>query len=569
MKKIPCLFICLTLLLASCHRERNARHFSVLTRLDSISEINPNVVADSLARINTDSFSRFNRGYYHLLGVIVKDKNTEKFTSDSVINQAAEELKPHRRTAPLLYARALLYQGIVRYRLARTDSAAYAPMKKAVEIIKNLKKPDYKTLDLACYYLGQIHDAYFNTEEAYNYYKQSIHYANQAADTIGIFYNYTAMFWNRLTVNEHIQADSLLISLQGLNDLTKIYQHDILNMQSSLYTRQKKFAQALNIDLKLEKDSLTVRNPVNIRATNYSLSENYYHLRQYNKSLEYAQKAVNGITDTAFTHNYLYYKQLADAAAKCGEWQTAANAYRKAMENQKNTIDKQLDTQVLELEKKYDFTATENAKLEAENNRRLWIVISLIIALIAAIIWITYLRINTRQKQVIENKQKELEFEKRIIRQKQNELNAINSKNRWINTFYAKMATVSGEVQEMLYPLQHTKNKSLSEVQTIIEKILEDSEKRIKKIAENAMSEEDFMLFTGLTATKSGFLNENEKLLITLLACGLNYAQIATLTHRKYDAVRISVQRLHEKTEKLEINTEKIKPYLKTKSPKQ
>lgn len=109
-----------------------------------------------------------------MLQTIAEDKTGVDFRSDSQINKSVKILYKHKKKYPNPYARSLMYQGVVRYRMGIPDSTAYAPIKEAVQIMETYQIKDSKTL-LFCYnYLGQIHSANNNLQLSVDYLKEAI-----------------------------------------------------------------------------------------------------------------------------------------------------------------------------------------------------------------------------------------------------------------------------------------------------------------------------------------------------------------------------------------------------------
>jgi hypothetical protein len=135
-------------ILLSCDKRELNPDFDRLVKLDSLILKSPEAALDSLEKTNPSNFSKYNRAYYNLLTIIASDKSYVNFTSDSLINQVVNDLSSYRVKHPNKYARALMYQGLVRYRLGKTDNLAYKPIKDAVKIFENESIKDLKNLYL-------------------------------------------------------------------------------------------------------------------------------------------------------------------------------------------------------------------------------------------------------------------------------------------------------------------------------------------------------------------------------------------------------------------------------------
>ncbi|MBP1665140.1 MAG: hypothetical protein H6Q19_2281, partial [Bacteroidetes bacterium] len=157
-QKLLYIFIVTTaLLFAACNQQRTETDLKHLSKLDSLLTVKPEAAADSLKLFHPARLSHYNRGYYQLLEVISLDKTYYNFTSDSLISATVRMLSRHKRTYPDTYARSLIYQGLVRYRMGVTDSTAYEPIKAAADLLETKKIKDPLLLYFCYYYLGLIH----------------------------------------------------------------------------------------------------------------------------------------------------------------------------------------------------------------------------------------------------------------------------------------------------------------------------------------------------------------------------------------------------------------------------
>ncbi|MDD3080474.1 MAG: hypothetical protein PHH37_15415 [Paludibacter sp.] len=164
------LFFIILVYFSSCKQELNNADYKRITRIDSLLTSQPDAVLDSLKLINLNQLSHYNKAYCQLLEVIAKDKTYFNFTTDSLINLTVDELFSYKTKHPESYVRALIYQGIVRYRMKINDSTAYQPLKEALRILHEMASPDLRSRYLCLYYLGEIHDKNNNIKLAKNYY---------------------------------------------------------------------------------------------------------------------------------------------------------------------------------------------------------------------------------------------------------------------------------------------------------------------------------------------------------------------------------------------------------------
>ena len=190
------------LLFAACNRQQTEADRTHLNKLDSLLAVQPEATADSLKQIHPARLSHFNRGYYQLLKVIALDKTYYNFTSDSLINATVHMLSRHKRAYPRTYARSLLYQGLVRYRMGVTDSTAYEPIKEAADLLE-VKKINDPLLSYFCYhYLGLIHNENNNPSYSILYYEKAIKNIKQYGDKNYLLMTYFEITWTYLKTNK-------------------------------------------------------------------------------------------------------------------------------------------------------------------------------------------------------------------------------------------------------------------------------------------------------------------------------------------------------------------------------
>jgi hypothetical protein len=99
-----------------------------LANLDSLLNQMPRVVLDSLEQMDISDYPEFDQAYYNLLLTIARDKAYVEFRDDSIISSATDWFRAGKD--PLLFARSLIYLGIVRYSLNPMDTLPYLHVRK-------------------------------------------------------------------------------------------------------------------------------------------------------------------------------------------------------------------------------------------------------------------------------------------------------------------------------------------------------------------------------------------------------------------------------------------------------
>lgn len=563
------LFIVIFTCFSACRQEQNKADTARLMRLDSLLTTHPGAVPDSLKNINTDLLNDYNNAYFYLLDIIAKDKNYFKFTSDSLITKAVDKLCEYSNKQPATYARSLMYQGIVRYRMHITDSTTYQPLKEANTIFGALTPPDLTNQYLCLYYLSQIHEKNNNIDQAKVYLTEAAQVAQQIGDTSYLYSVYSGIFWLDINRSDFKEAKHYLDLISRYMLSTDEYVISFKNMQSVYFERTGQY----NKSLALEQQILQLKSKPeykNTLITNYyNISKAYCKLNQPDSTLKYAALSVQAIRDTSYHLNYLYYLNLAQAACKSGDYRLSVYGYEKTYELLSHHLDKKLDTKILELEKKYNLTASENTTLRLRNRM---IVLGAVVLLMLVVI-IILVQHSVRQKQIktlTEQRNKALESEKLLLHDKQLRLTAENSRNeqeliktQLILSFFQQVSKQNLEIKKLLYDLKI--NTYIEGNKVVYNRISEEynSFNRESKITETDMFIDDVLLkLTGITAEDARKLNKSERLLLLLLTLNTSNHEMAVLFNTSSDSIRNRKVKLKKKMEQAQIQLKKQLTYL-------
>jgi hypothetical protein len=536
-----CLLIVTLISFKSCQSEHNNADTARLEVLDSLLALYPEAVIDSLKKINSEQLSTYNKAYYQLLDIIAKDKTYFDFSSDSIINSTVDAVSTYRSKQTQNYARSLMYQGIVRYRMKITDSTAYQPLREAVRVFHSLVPPDLKNQYLCLYYLGEIHDKNNNIDQSRNYYERAVQIAKQLGFRNYVFSSYRNLFWNRMKDADYFQSKSYLDSLDISNNQTLSQNYEKDNMYSSYYKSQGQYSNAIFIDKKMLYYDIKLNDSTSIIADLYRLSQNYKNLNHLDSAFYYGQLAIQFIRDTTSNLNYLYYLNIAEITKRMGSWEKSANAYKNAYELMSRDVDKNLDTKILELEKRYNLAEAENKRLAAENRSYLFLGLSavLLLAIIIGLLFYRQYRIKMEVSKQIQEEQ---------LNNQRNMLNRDAAEKQWVEKLYNYVAQQKNGMGELLYKLQNNiainDNERVRELITATEKSYTTD---MKKMSSQLLDDEMFLRFTKLTLEESVKLNESDKFLIMLIICRMSYKQIESLLGSSYDSIRIRKKRLLNK----------------------
>lgn len=506
---------------------------------DAMLDHEPQRVIDSLKIIQREELSRGGKAYYGLLKVISDDKTYVNFTSDSLINAVTEYYRQHNRNERN-YIRSLAYQGIVRTRMGIKDSTVFEPLKEADRLLSSLSPPDPSLGYLINYFLGNIHYNNRSYSTANEYFQQTVSYAREENDSTHLFDTYLALYWNEMQQKDFERGKLYLDSLSTFLHILPEKDYFILNAQSIYYDVIDEPEEAL-VRAKL---MLNVNNEnTDLSRVYFNISDRYVGFGQLDSAMFYAQKAIELIADSTYFYYHLYFQNVANIAEKQADFELANSYRKKSAELYKNSVNDRLNTQLAELEKKYDLTEAENATLRArQQNFR--IIIGALLLVIVLIILAMYAW-RTRKISRMKLQQAELTLQQQQLQA--NILKEEAGKRKWLLQLYSnisdKLTSLHGEVESLgqRYITSHPK------VYKEMEKIVKNTDTELKDITKMLATDDDtFYAYTHLH-DKEGFFNANEKILLMLLACDADNRQLATFMNTTVESIRVRKSQLKKK----------------------
>lgn len=531
----------------ACRQEKNRADTDRLENLDSLLSYQPKAILDSLKHINANNLDEYNKAYYNLLEVIAKDKTFYNFRSDSLINTVVDALHSYYPEQSYNYARSLMYLGIVRYRMQINDSTAYQPLKEANTIFHNLTPPDLSKQYLCLYYIAEIHSKNDNISLQRIYYKKAVQIAKHLGDTSFLYPAYSGLFWTEMQDSSFQIASHYIDTLSHyvLNDNEYII--SFKNIQSVYFQYTGKQQNALT----LEKEILALKDLANMDtaiSNYYNISQIYRDINSPDSALKYAKLTIMAIQDTCFRLNYRYYLNLASIAEGMKEWQLSAAGYKKTYELLERDVDKNSDTKIFELEKKYDLAESENKRLVTENRLYSLLGISAILLLILIIVIFYYHQYHLKMMTSQQIKDEQLKNQQLI-------LDRDIAEKQWVTKLYNYVSRQRNEIGKLLYKLQNNiliiDNEKVSRLIDETEKIYKTD---IKKLSLELLDNKMLVRFTNLTSSDIEKLSESDKFILMLMACEMNDKQIANLLNSSYDSIRIRKKRLLNKMIENNIN---------------
>ncbi|WP_071137578.1 hypothetical protein [Petrimonas mucosa] len=515
----------------------------MLARWDTLLEKEPSAISDSLNRIDPGTLSRENRAYYSLLKTIADDKTYYEFKSDSLISKAVDFYHLHEPYGNN-YIRALTYQGIVRTRMGITDSTVYEPLKKAENIYHANNNPDLSIGYILHYFLGNTHYYNRNFELADKYFQETLDNAKLKNDSSHIFDAYLAIFWNEMAQSNFVAGKQYLDTLNRFINLSQEANYFILNASSVYYESIGNYSYSLEYVKKQLKVSKQLKENIDIASLYYIVSDRYKNLNQLDSAMLYGQMAIESIADESKNENYLFYENVANIAEKQQNF-SMANKYRKqAFELYEKSVKNRLNTQIMELEKKYDLSEAENIALKSQQNTLIIALIALMLAMLASIL--IMLNIKNRREARIKLMQLEHEAETRAIETKLLEEEA--NKRDWLIQLYGHISNRLTSLQENFNTLSQRYVSSHPKVYESMYNILHTAESDLREMPKNLIPDENtFTLYTNLTKETAALFNTNEKILLMLLVCKADNRQISTFMNTSIESIRARKSQLKKK----------------------
>ena len=537
-------------LITSCSNNGHKNMLQRLISYDAIIDVHPSVVRDSLQLIDYHDLSRSNRAYYGLLKVISDDKTYVNFTSDSLVNAVSEYYRQHD-PKNRNYIRSLAYQGIVRTRMGVKDSTVFEPLKEAERLLSSLYPPDPSLGYLVNYFLGNIHYNNRNYSTAYDYFQQTLFYARRENDSTHVFDTYLALYWNEMQQKDFKKGKLYLDSLSVYYNKLPEKDYFILNAQSLYYDLTDEPEKALEKEKKKLLTYNLQEESVQLSRLYYNISYRFINLEQLDSAMLYAQMSIDLIEDSTFFYDHLYYQNVANIAEKQADYKLA-NTYRiKASELYKKSVNERLNTQIAELEKKYDLTEAENATLRARQQNFRIIIGALLLVIVLVIV--TMYAWRARKISRMKLQQAELTLQQQQLQA--NILKEEAGKRKWLLQLYShisdKLTSLHGEVESLSqrYISSHPK------VYKEMEKIVKNTDTELRDITKMLATDDDiFYAYTHLI-DKEGIFNANEKILLMLLACDADNRQLATFMNTTLESIRVRKSQLKKKMTEKGFNT--------------
>ncbi|MBF6627781.1 MAG: hypothetical protein ITG04_04635 [Proteiniphilum sp.] len=517
-------------LFVSCNRETDRDITSRLQRWDILLLEHPGQVSDSLQTISLKDLSHADNAYFGLLKTISDDKTYVDFTSDSLISEVEQYYNDHERTS-FYHIRSLLYQAIVRYRMGISDSTVMTPLKDAETYFHYQQDQSPETGFMIHYYLGEVLTGNAQSKLALPYYQKSLDFAKTLKSKRHLYDAYTGLFWCEMIQKNYQAGKRYLDTLQQFSPLSADEKYALFNAQSVYYDSQSESKKALQA--KKEQLSLVphLKHKKEFFRLYLSIADRYHDLNELDSALHYAHKAVSHITDSTYLYNYLLFDKVADIAEAKSDYRTANTNRKIATEMLVNSIDHITQAEVVELEKKYTLMEVENRALKVKqyNRQLLFLLVILLFSLI--LLYVIFSRQKSLQKLKVERYEHEIresalrgeyvEAERQSL-QKQLEL-----QRQILSTNSVFLQHYADQKQKILSLSTNLRSRN-PKISDKLDSQLIENQKQLTQLTAQLFSPEKLKELLNLEKIPD-CLNNNECLILTMLASKVDNAQIAAL----------------------------------------
>lgn len=368
---------------ASCNFSNN-QVSNQLKNLDSQLEQHPEMVWDSLKKIDPGKLNSSQQAHYYLLNASASDKNYIHMESDSTLRISLEFYREHADHYNL--ARCQYYLG--KYAQNKQQiKTAYELFKRAELSIKESKKGNPHLLGLIYYQLGLILKQQNNHNEAITFIDKSYDKLIETKDTITAVYALRLKSMLLISQKNYEQAQEKLFKCLDIISTSGSHSNEIIEAKGStisvisyFYRNIDSLERALEYGQKALK--LFSQEKKEIPSQYYWNIINVYNsLQQLDSTKYYCDKMIA----TAEKENNMInvscgYKILSFIEEKQGNYKKACelknyfNKLKDDINNSRNNND------VLELEKRYNNAENERLLLKAENNNlKAYAVITIIV----------------------------------------------------------------------------------------------------------------------------------------------------------------------------------------------
>jgi tetratricopeptide (TPR) repeat protein/DNA-binding CsgD family transcriptional regulator len=397
-------FVILPFLLWYCQSPLQKEMKEKLVLIDSLIATDAGAADDSLSMINIGDLDQENRAYYFLLNSIVGSKLNHEFFNDSAISASVELFRkpiPDRD-----FVRALIFQGIVRYRVDNIpDSLVFVSFKEVESLVNSNPDIVYRQdLVKLWFYLGLLHKQNQNFQLADEYLNLALRKAKEDGDVETVVVTSLVVFWRNLRSGQRDKALEVLDDLDDLEGITAERQFDITNARAAYYMLSGNYNSALDGYMELESLASEMKEKPRLSNVYYSICNAYKGMGEKDSALIFAQKAVEHFTDSLSEYqDYYLFTNLADIAADQDKNDLAVRHSKNAVDFLLKKIDERSEKRILELEKQYDLSQARVETLKQKQKFQRFVFLASSVLVLLLFVFLIYFLNLKRSRIELEN----------------------------------------------------------------------------------------------------------------------------------------------------------------------
>ncbi|MDD2290426.1 MAG: hypothetical protein PHT35_08160 [Bacteroidales bacterium] len=515
------------LLLVSCNTALRQNAMQIrLANLDSLLNQMPRVVLDSLEQMDVSEHPGEVQSYYNLLLTIARDKSYVDFTDDSIISLATDWYRNGRDPEKL--ARSLIYLGIVRYSLNPMDTLPYLHLKEAEELM-NIHALEDPQLQVLLYgYLGDINLRNRNYPEAEVCFENGLEASKKAGNHRNYVLAFINLFYAKMYLDKTSEAEDIVLQINAIDSIPNELIPSVKKVNAFFYQTGSTFKEAIRHSI---NDSLRGMYETDKPGVLFNISQFYMKLNRIDSAVFYGKACLDAIVDSMNLDNYRYYKHLAYLYTLTGEHKESSDNYKKALEAFQTYHTLVNEKRILELEKKYNIAAAQQALLKEKLKKRAYIICSIILL---AIVIISMLGLFYWKNTAVQNKQLE------TVKQQK-----IDQLNFFVDTFNNTAGIFPGLLEE-IYQLAHKSRLSCPEMYNDLIACV-DKVKREYQNSFSATTQHNFIKEIFNSEDLQIQLSDREKIIYVLSESGFTNASIAGLLNVSSDNIRSSISKIKQK----------------------
>ncbi|MDD3789215.1 MAG: hypothetical protein PHO94_11055 [Petrimonas sp.] len=433
--------------------------------------------------------------------------------------------------------------------MGATDSTVLMPLKEAEFLFKSQKQQKASIGYLINYYIGEILEINENLSTAIDYYNNALDFAQKEKNLRHCYDAYLTLFWSEMMQDNNKAGKLYLDTLDTFVDMSVDAQYYLLNAKSVYYDSEKEYEKALEVEK--QQVNLLRKMPLQIdkHKIYYSISKRYGNLGQLDSAMHYATSAIKHITDSTHRLNYLLYENAADIAEKQKDY-SLANQYRKTAASVRDkNIEHEKDKSILELEKRYNLSESENKVLKAQRQSRFFTTAAIIAVLFMLLLYIYF----TRQKMLAAARNKQLEAEKNAAQAQARETQAQTLLIQQQAETQEQILEIYGSFLQQYAIQQQSAKEMAAKVRGKNTALADYYDENLKELNKQ-FSTLTGRLFTPVKLQKQlrlsftpDFLNQSDCLILFMLASGTDNAQIASLLNTTPETFKVRKAKLKKK----------------------